>query len=829
MNINIVISGNLTGFSRFFASPEAGDILKEAKFDFDYRNFLTFLGEGEKVYALSFSPGVVAVSVVTRILDSFRRPGVLVVTALVPRGQVVADAFNPLDKSAVYRLLNDVNDKFYEKNFLNGMVNQNPAVLMQDYYTDILRNYTLAGDRQQKNINATIDPSVVSKRIGYIAAPEESMAKYLSSIFRKSYYGYHSVFFGKNAPQNIDEPAEEVKTYHVRIRNGNRPFAGEVRLTDQIPNVMPEQGERDLPNKHFTYRQVLEGEAANLITADIENGDTVVISFNFPREEKRVTFKFFEGAKEVPLQLIRPRLEETDGTSTPIPTDTITFHGKEIYGGKIVRSGNPDYTVDASSAVVDLQRLSDGAVCNIYVTQGWQLRLTFPASPRDMSKPKTVILIKRNDPVERLVFDDVTTSIVEQIPGRRQDWDVEITSDYYETVRVPAGSDFLLKPKKTPDYTGSQLTGGNGGGSQLPPVDGGNSTVSSGADAEAKSEEELYEEKKKLYIKYALFALVGILVCIGGYFGLAAIFGGKPKNIDSGDTYQKTVQFAITDRDGNVIADSIVSGTLEIDVACNRSIIEAKSEGDQLHWNIMCDKAYQDSTIRVIVKVKDSGREILLANDYYKICDLGDDQEVQVKLKTEHLKSYYMLKVCGEVPKDITDQIIDIQKIDADYAALLDSLKEINSTTLPVEKPKGEDKKQQEDKKPQEEKKPEKNAQKQEQEVDDNTIRDVLDLTDREIDNNGGIKGAKHKNTAEKNRIERYNEAVTAIQNGRFPVSSQGLSKSQKDCVNAVNKRYNAMKGKNDDRLDQFMRELTTITSLNQAQKLASKYKPKSK
>ena len=60
-NISLVISGNLTGFSRFYASPTANDVLNEAKFDFDYRNFLTFLNSGEKAYALSFAPSVLAV------------------------------------------------------------------------------------------------------------------------------------------------------------------------------------------------------------------------------------------------------------------------------------------------------------------------------------------------------------------------------------------------------------------------------------------------------------------------------------------------------------------------------------------------------------------------------------------------------------------------------------------------------------------------------------------------------------------------------------------------------------------------------------------------
>ncbi|MDE7135940.1 MAG: hypothetical protein K2N91_04860, partial [Muribaculaceae bacterium] len=193
------------------------------------------MNNGDKGYAIFFSDKVIAVSLITTILDSFRRPGNLVVTALIPRKYSVIFQNDPFSKDALYRLLNEINDRFYEKNFLNGMVNQNPAVLMQDYYSDILANYALTSDRMQKNINASIDIATPNKRIGYVAAQEKDMPKYLSSLMRKSYNGYHHVFFSEKAPQNIDEPAEEIVTYRARVENGNRHIPGEVRLTDKIP------------------------------------------------------------------------------------------------------------------------------------------------------------------------------------------------------------------------------------------------------------------------------------------------------------------------------------------------------------------------------------------------------------------------------------------------------------------------------------------------------------------------------------------------------------------------------------------------------------------
>ena len=47
-NIGLIISGNLTGFSRFYTSPSA-DVYKEENFDFDYRNYVSFLKSEEKL------------------------------------------------------------------------------------------------------------------------------------------------------------------------------------------------------------------------------------------------------------------------------------------------------------------------------------------------------------------------------------------------------------------------------------------------------------------------------------------------------------------------------------------------------------------------------------------------------------------------------------------------------------------------------------------------------------------------------------------------------------------------------------------------------------
>ena len=132
-NLELIISGNLTGFSRFFVTSGANSFLKDAKIDFDYCNFVSFMEASDNVYAISFAPEVITLSLITRILDAFHRPGILVVTLIIPRNNRVESIVNPQNEKAVYQLLNAINDKFYEKNLHNGMLNQNPIVLMQDY------------------------------------------------------------------------------------------------------------------------------------------------------------------------------------------------------------------------------------------------------------------------------------------------------------------------------------------------------------------------------------------------------------------------------------------------------------------------------------------------------------------------------------------------------------------------------------------------------------------------------------------------------------------------------------------------------------------------
>lgn len=423
-NIALIISGNLTGFQNFYASPNANEIYKEAKFDFDYRNFLTFLSNDDKAYAISFAPTVISVSLVTRILDSFRRPGVLVVSILLPRNKKVESAMNAQNNMALYQLLNAVHDTFREKNFVNGMVNQNAAVLMQDYYTDILSNFVLVPDGLQRPINAKIDVSSPNKRLGYVKSTEDNVPLYLSSLCRKSYESYHHVFIAENAPQNIDEEPIEVVFYSVMITNNGQRIQN-VKLTDKIYNLQPEEGEIDI-DKNFTYQQVVNREAGRNIVASFA-GDTIEITYRFGQEKRNIQFSFVDGGVVVPFASISPRVTLSNGEKFNIGNENWTFEGKEIYDRKTIESGNSNYIIKRESVNLDIRRLKDGATCLIQVEQCCQIDFSFP---KPYNKPKRITLKRRNGQSKSFIVEDYLNEV---LPGKREDYSYIIESNFYET------------------------------------------------------------------------------------------------------------------------------------------------------------------------------------------------------------------------------------------------------------------------------------------------------------------------------------------------------------------------------------------------------------
>ena len=382
--LELIISGNLTGFSRFFVTSEANDLLKDAKIDFDYRNFVSFMEEGDKTYAVSFAPQVIALSLVSRTLDSFRRPGILVVSLLLPRNTKVESVNNPQNEKAVYQLLNAINDKFNEKNLHNGMLNQNPIVLMQDYYTEILANYRLTQDCQ-RGVNLTIDNSAFNKDVGYVNSSEKDIVTYLNTPCRRAYEGYHSIFISPKAPQNIDEPVEELKLYNVYVNNTNQRLSN-VTIDSVIQIVFPERGEIDVPDnvKNITYRQALDGQGVPYIKANM-NGDTIHLAYCFEKEKKQVSFKIMKGSDEVDFSLVTFVIQNDDSTYYTISSNPYIFVGEEIYKARTLKSGDDNYNF---SQPLDLSRIPNGGTILVKILPA----VSHPSNTRAVnSKPTPLV------------------------------------------------------------------------------------------------------------------------------------------------------------------------------------------------------------------------------------------------------------------------------------------------------------------------------------------------------------------------------------------------------------------------------------------------------
>lgn len=383
-NLELIISGNLTGFSRFFVTSGANSFLKDAKIDFDYCNFVSFMEASDNVYAISFAPEVITLSLITRILDAFHRPGILVITLIIPRNNKVESIANPQNEKAVYQLLNAINDKFNEKNLHNGMLNQNPIVLMQDYYTEILANYRLVQD-VQRGVNFTIDNLAFNKNVGYIKSSEKDIAAYLNTPCRRAYEGYHSIFISPKAPQNINEPVEELKLYNVYVNNTNQRLSN-VTIDSVIQTVFPERGEIDVPDnvKNITYRQALDGQGVPYIKTNM-NGDTIHLAYRFEKEKKQVTFKIMKGSDEVDFSLVTLVIQNDDDTYYTISSNPYIFMGKEIYKAKTLKSGDDNYNF---SQPLDLSRIPNGGTIPVKILPA----VSHPSNTRAVnSKPTPLV------------------------------------------------------------------------------------------------------------------------------------------------------------------------------------------------------------------------------------------------------------------------------------------------------------------------------------------------------------------------------------------------------------------------------------------------------
>lgn len=442
MNISLLISGNLTGFGRFYTSPAAKELLGTDKIDLDNHNYISFLGDNEKAYSITFAQRYIAISLYTRILDSFRRPGELVVTLLIPRNQIiVSNTGSPI--GAVYSLLNKVCDKFFEKNFLDGMINQNPVVLGQDYYSDILDNYRLK-PMNMKEVNLSLS-SV--KKVGYVKAQEADIPKYLDTPCRESYNDHNLIIIAQSAPAGIDEEPEEVILYSIYIKNREVTLPGRVKLTSPIYKCQAQAGEKPFPIQG-SYKDAVEHLLEPKITARILPNDVVEIFYNFEQEEKTVNFIFLDKNTGTPISIdvIQPSVV-IDGKKLPVSSETFKFRGSEIYVSKKLVSDNANYTISKRSEFLDLSRIGNNQNLKVYVEQGFVLPMTFN-KPYDVRK-NIVFINKLNGQTEAV---EVTDRKIVRLSGSAADWEFYITSDTYcapqQPIRIVNGQWMISKIEK---------------------------------------------------------------------------------------------------------------------------------------------------------------------------------------------------------------------------------------------------------------------------------------------------------------------------------------------------------------------------------------------
>lgn len=692
-NIGLIISGNLTGFSRFYASPNANDIYNEAKFDFDYRNFLTFLSNDDKAYAISFAPTVISVSLVTRILDSFRRPGVLVVSILLPRNKKVESTMNSQNNKALYQLLNAVHDTFHEKNFVNGMVNQNAAVLMQDYYTDILSNFVLVPDGLQRPINARIDVSSPNKRLGYVKSTEDNVPLYLSSLCRKNYEGYHHVFIAENAPQNIDEEPIEVVFYSVKITNNGQRFQN-VKLTDKIYNLQPEDGEIDI-DKNFTYQQVVNGEAGRTIVASFA-GDTIEITYRFGQEKRNIQFSFVDGGVVVPFASISPRVTLSNGEKFNIGNENWTFEGKEIYDRKTIESGNSNYIIKRESVNLDIRRLKDGSTCLIQVERCSPIEIAFRAP---YNKPKKISFRRANN--TPIVFE-ATDYLREILPGRLEEYNYTIDSNYYERATgklqplgVPSVINLHIKENSQATGNSAKRVGKTGQTDVTPhkvgtSVRGINNNGTLVLDGEGSKTNTNTKPKKDNKKKYALFggasAIIAAVILCPVFFGgdnINKITDGDstPVIVAENDSVNRDIIVTFLDKDNDPIESKYIdfstfSELVKIVITPDEFIKEADKKTDgifELKYNVEGlaseIKNIEFSISLGGVEISDGlEKESIEASELRVDSDEAFRKEIKLSLRTSEIKLYK--EILGKVGKKINSKqkekyLKDIAAIDS--------------------------------------------------------------------------------------------------------------------------------------------------------------------
>lgn len=430
-NVQLIISGNFTGFSRFFDTRGiSGEPYKGQNINFDLRNAMRVLQDGwQKVYAISFAEKVVAASLVTPILDAANRPGVLVVTVPMPRGKKVRLKADPANPDALYQLLNKVNERFYENNFVNGKLVQVIDALMQDFYSDVLEQYELVDDSEQRKVNISVDLGAMLPKCGYVEAAERDIAKYLDTPCRRNYdRGLHHIIFAQGIPAEVDKidekPVEEI-LYTVETLNGRK--LTNQKLDDRIPEAKP-QPWQDTIDTDYTYRQVLGGEAGDAITAT-RRGETITLDYHYPEKSKTIKFVFYINGENKEVGEVAPTVTFPDKRQYAINRSEYKFLGKETVEEVSLSCNSDKFSIAEGSKKLDLKRYEDGEEVTVFLeekkfpvilhfTGAYTKEKTFTFQPKNGGNPVTV--------------SGVTDELKTTLRGRPEDWTYKITSDHYK-------------------------------------------------------------------------------------------------------------------------------------------------------------------------------------------------------------------------------------------------------------------------------------------------------------------------------------------------------------------------------------------------------------
>lgn len=443
--ISIIISGNLTGFSRFFTF-DADNRMIDAKFDFDFRNQLSSLKNEQSAYVLSFAPKVIAYSKVNRILDAYRRPGILVTSVLLPRNTILKSSQDSEGKHSIYQLLNSVQERFLTRHVKNGMLDTNASLLMQNDYADIISAYDLSTSNHRM-----INSDSVKGGDGYVVTGESLVKQYLTNPCRKKFNGYTNIFLipevSSHMSNVIDEPAEETISYSVLLNGRN--YTEVLSFDEKISFYEHKEGDEPL-DVQYSYNEIIGGADNRLKASKV--GETIYVTYT-PKVVMYPLSIFFVDRNGQLLDTVQYinniciyadknlcKWEWDDNGDICIPSNLLKAHLeiRESVGSEFRLMNNALSPRDKNYVIVESVLPS--------------VSLDFSR----FSKLKTIVLTNRSYPKVKL-SKEVGPNCTLHLFGKIEDWNVEITSDYYQDAKSSL-SDFLQYPISLKEKNATEVT-----------------------------------------------------------------------------------------------------------------------------------------------------------------------------------------------------------------------------------------------------------------------------------------------------------------------------------------------------------------------------------